>query len=1378
MNYDQLPPKHQAYLAERLRKRGKARTDCVIPKRTHAGPVPLSFAQESIWFASQLNPEAAAYNIAFTVPLSPEVTSHGVAAALNELAKNHEILRTEFLVAGGVPMQRVRAATSLDLVEIDRSKGQEFAERLREIAAQPFSITTSPLWRCRLIRGEAGSNLFVVIHHLIADGWSVAEMSREIQRLCSTEPSPSGVTLPHTAAVEYADFSVWQRQRFENGELEAHLLYWREKLTGAPAVSTLPPGRSRPATMSFRGFTRFFEINSDLATRLKELAQLEEASPFIVMLTAFNILLWRYSGQSDVVVGSPFACRLLPVLERVLGCFVNMLPLRTILTNGYSFCELVGKVKQTVLEAHAHEEYPFDRIVAALRPERSLAANPLFQTVFAVQNQGRGSQEKADGTLEQVSVSGTAKFDLSLVFSDTGSGFAGALEYSTDLFDAQLIDHFIEHYRTLLESVVEDPHVPIGSAQVFSGRQQERLSALNATEMTLVGESILASVFSQTPRWSDRVAIGYGEQVVSYASLRKMTGSVARRLITAGAKANDLIGICVGRSLELVPCILGTLEASCAYVPLDPDYPEERLRFMIEDADARVVITEPRSAGKFAASGAIVMLADEVTSPGPTGVTPPERAASGLAYMIYTSGSTGRPKGAKVHHRGFSNLIRWFVSEFSISADDSFLVISSFSFDLTQKNFLAPLCVGGRIVFLPSTHFEPLEIARAISREKITFVNCTPSAFYSIVDSVNGKYDLLGSLRWVILGGEPISLERLRSWLGSPGCHARIANTYGPTECSDVVAFAKLDVATQPLVAPVPIGRPVWNTKLAVVDDRLQLAPIGAIGELWITGMSVGEGYNKRPALNEAKFVQHGFEHLSDSLAYRTGDLVRYNSDEELLFVGRSDHQLKVRGFRVELEEIEHVLARSPDVEGAVVLARGDSDAAQLCAFVTPARQARQSLRNLMALSRTGVLDGKLVIDLPNGIPVLAVNRPETEFLFEEIWRADTYFQHGIAIGDGSCVIDVGANSGLFSLHIALRAQGLTILAFEPIPPLFELLQQNMGIHEVKAKCFPFGLGSRSHVAQFTYYPHVSIISGMYGDEEEDQETMRTFLSQAFARYEATVAERDLEELVSNRLETQHFECPLRTLSDVIEEQGLQHIDLLKVDTEKSELEVLQGIEQRHWSLIQQVVLEVHDRNGRLRDTIALLQRNGFSVVSEQAPQLTQTGIFNVYARRPAYSPNPATPALIQEALPASPRQLEKSLRKFAGEQLPNYMVPSSIILLEEFPTTPSGKVDRRALANLSLEGRPAYIAPRTAIEEELSSLWREILQLDVVGVDENFFELGGHSLQAAQLAARVRESFEIEFSVRAVFEQPSIAKLANHITSVILQELEPNSSA
>jgi amino acid adenylation domain-containing protein/FkbM family methyltransferase len=1365
MDYDQLAPEQQAYLAERLSGRPKNRVRSGIPKRSYSGPAPLSFAQEGIWFTSQLMPDGALYNIAFTLPLPDGVTSESVAGAIAELSRRHEILCTEFPAVNGTPMQRVCPGRVPELVELAPPPGEAGTTWLRTLVARPFSLSDGPLWRCHLLRTETGAKLFLVIHHLLADGGSVGEMSRQLLELCS-RPLSDELPEAESERLQYADFAVWQRQRFESGQLEQHLRYWREKLAGAPARCTFPADRPRRGAIS-RGETRFFTLGEEITGKLQSLARREEASLFMVLLAAFKALLSRYSGQTDVTVGSPFACRPLPVLERLLGCFVNLLPLRTTIEDDGSFRSLVAQVKQTVLEAHTHEEYPFDRIVEAVKPERSYGVNPLFQTVFSLQEQERATDSDSLSDTETASLSQTAKFDCTLVLSRVRDGITGAVEYDTELFTADFLLHVLDHYRTLIESVLADPQVPVGQAQLFSERQRALLLAGNETAVPFQAGALLDTLFATAEARSEAVAVRSGEAHLTAGCFGERSRNVARRLIEGDAGAGEPVALCAGPSLELVPAIVGILAAGCVYVPLDPGYPEKRLTFMIEDCAARIVLADPSVGDRLAGGNARVLsLGGRTPSSGNGG----EPRRSDLAYMIYTSGSTGHPKAAKVFHRGLANLIQWFLAQFAVAAEDRFLVLSSPSFDLTQKNFFAPLCVGAQIHFLSTEIFDPLEIARDISRQQITFINCTPSTFGAILEAVDGRYELLGSLRWVILGGEPIARERLRDWLDSPDCRARIANTYGPTECTDIAAFYELPADARD-EGPVPIGRPIANVELAVVDERERLSPLGAIGELWIAGAGVGAGYHARPALDRAKFVRRELAGLSARTWYRTGDLVRYNQGGELLFVGRQDQQLKIRGFRVELEEIESVLARDPNVEEAAVLA-STGETAEIRAFVVPAKSASRTLHHLLALRGRGALAGDLLLDLPNGMPVVVPNRPEAEFLYREIWEEESYFRQGIALGDGATVFDIGANAGLFSLHAATRARGLTLFAFEPIPPLFRMLRQNLSIHEVEARCFELGVSSASGSAEFTYYPHVSIISGMHGDAAEDQATMRTFLGQEFAEESATLGERDLAELVASRLEMERFRCPLRTLSELIEEHGVARIDLLKVDVEKSELQVLRGIAPGHWPLIQQVVLEVHDREGSLASVLTLLRGNGFAVEVEQASRLSQTGIHNVYARRPEYVAGNATRTPFAQALPASPRQLEAHLRKFAADHLPDSMVPRAIAVLERFPKTPSGKVDRLALANLPEERRVASVAPRTALEEELAGLWREVLEIEQVGAEDNFFELGGHSLKAAQFAARVRENFAIDFSVQSVFQHSRLSALAAFITSTILREM------
>ncbi|HEV7519010.1 MAG TPA: FkbM family methyltransferase, partial [Thermoanaerobaculia bacterium] len=648
----------------------------------------------------------------------------------------------------------------------------------------------------------------------------------------------------------------------------------------------------------------------------------------------------------------------------------------------------------------------------------------------------------------------------------------------------------------------------------------------------------------------------------------------------------------------------------------------------------------------------------------------------------------------------------------------------------------------------------------------------------------------LSALRSVFLGGEPLSPARLARWRISPGCRAEIVNSYGPTECTDVVAFWRLAPPGSP-AATVPIGRPVPNSRLWIVSPDLTLVPQGVSGELSVGGDSVGQGYLTDAGLTAARFVPDPFLGVPGARLYRTGDLARHLPGGEIEYLGRIDHQVKVRGFRIELGEIESVLAGHPGVAAAVVLAappRGaeqEPTATRLVAYLVPDPETARPLAELLRLEREGSLAERPSIELPNGLVVFHQNRSETEFLYRELFEEHSYFRHGIELQDGATVFNVGANIGLFDLLLARSVPGVEIFAFEPLPPIYEVLRANLDLYGVRARTFKHGLASVSGSATFDYFPHVSILSGRFADAAAERETLRKYMLAQPRPGEAIPSEEEMEDVLTDRLEKRSFVCPMRTLSEVVREHGVEVIDLLKVDVEKAELDVLQGLAEEDWPKVRQVVAEVHDLDGRLGEITQLLTRHGFEVTTEQDEQLRVNDLYNLYARRPPASRAPGTPqdaaVAWQPGAPALPwcsrERLVADVKRHARERLPEFMAPTAFVVLDSLPLTPSGKVDRRALPPPErdlVEPQGAFLPPRDPVEEVLALLWAQVLGRERLGMRDNFFDLGGHSLLATQVMSRVREAFQVELPLRSLFGAPTIEAFARVVSAARHREETP----
>ncbi len=864
---------------------------------------------------------------------------------------------------------------------------------------------------------------------------------------------------------------------------------------------------------------------------------------------------------------------------------------------------------------------------------------------------------------------------------------------------------------------------------------------------------------AQVDRTPEAVAVVSEEGRLTYAELEARANRLAHRLRRMGVVPETRVGISAERSLDLVVGLLGILKSGGAYVPLDPDYPRERLAFMLEDAAVPVLLTQ-------AALAPANDLAESPLRPAPAA------GPDNLAYMIYTSGSTGRPKGAMNAHRGICNRLLWMQEAFGLGPGDRVLQKTPFSFDVSVWEFFWPLMTGARLVLArPGGHQDPAYLAGLIVREGVTTLHFVPPMLRAFLEQEPGQ----ASLRRVICSGEalPMDLQR-RFFARLPG--VELHNLYGPTEAAVDVTWWPCDPGSAG--SGVPIGRPVANTRIHLLDAELRPVPAGETGELYIGGVQVGRGYLNRPDLTAERFVPDPFGQDEErwwsepgARLYRTGDLARYrpNSgldggpDGAIEYLGRIDFQVKIRGFRIELGEIEAVLDEQPGVEGSVVTAaEGPGGGLRLVAYLRPGARAA-AVRRWLRLERDGRLEGRAFHELPDGTVVAHRGHGETEFLWEEIFADRSYLRHGIELRGGDCVFDVGANIGLFSLF-AGREAAVRIHAFEPIPPVFETLRINADLHGLDVRLHDCGLSDRPGSAEFTYYPHATLISGRFADASEEREVVRSFLAGQQER--AGLSDGQIEELLDERLQAERHVCRLRTLSDVFAGEGIERVDLLKIDVEKSELEVLAGLREEDWPKVRQVVVEVHDLDGRMQRALDLLRRHGFEVAVEQDRMLTRTGLYNLYARRPGASPGEGR---LPAPAPAwtTPSQLIRDVKAGLRERLPEHMIPAAFVLLEELPLGPNGKVDRKALPapeSVRHGAEREHVAPSTPTEEALAAIWSEILGIergDRIGADDSFLDLGGHSLLATQILARVRDGLGVALSLRDVFERPVLGALA-----------------
>jgi amino acid adenylation domain-containing protein/thioester reductase-like protein len=895
-------------------------------------PIPLSFAQQRLWFLDQLEPGSSFYNIPIALRLTGHLDLTALTQSFNEIVRRHEILRTVFEMGDvGEPVQKILPSLIVNIEPIDLTATNQttvWQAFCRDEVTKPFDLCQGPLIRVSLLMladnsGYQDAVLMLTMHHIVSDGWSLKILVKEFAALYSAfvqnQPSP----LPELP-IQYADFACWQRRWLVGGELERQLNYWREQLGNTSSFLELPTDHPRPSVMTYCGATQCFDIEPDLAQQIRVSSKQHNVTLFIMLLAVFKLLLSRYSGQSDICVGTPVANRNRQDIENLIGFFVNTLVLRSDLSANPNFAELLVQVKSMVLDAQNHQDLPFEKLVEALQPERDPSRTPLFQVMFVLQN-----HDKLSLSLPGVDVaviedtSQTAKFDLTLHIQDWPDGrLSGAVEYNTDLFEAETIKRFTQHYLILMKVAIKQPQARVSELPLLSTTEERQiLHDWNATDVEYPQNRCIHQLFeAQVEQTPDAIALTFEGKSLSYTELNAQANQLAHYLIERGVGPDVLVGICLERSLEMVIGLLGILKAGGAYVPLDPNYPEERLMFMLADIKPIVVLTQAQFSGRDLGASEVLSLDSNWSKiESYPNVNPcPDLQPTNLAYCIYTSGSTGQPKGAGVPHQGILNRLQWMQAEYRLHHTDQVLQKTPYSFDVSVWEFFWSLMTGARLVVAaPELHKDSQGLIELIRRERITTIHFVPSMLQAFVDTPDVEH--CTSLKRVICSGEALPADLVQRF--QQKLPAELHNLYGPTEASvDVSYWACPPNCTE---TAVPIGKPIANIQLHILDRSLNPVPVGTPGELHIAGIGLGRGYLNRPGLTAEKFIPDPFGPAGSRL-YKTGDLVRYRSDGNIDYLGRIDHQVKIRGFRIELGEIEAQLLKHEGVKEAVVLARED----------------------------------------------------------------------------------------------------------------------------------------------------------------------------------------------------------------------------------------------------------------------------------------------------------------------------------------------------------------------------------------------------------------------------------------------------------------------
>ena len=959
----QLPPEKRKLLEQKLREKNLGRErvkQAVIKRRGSRDPSPLSFAQWRLWFLHQLEPDSQAYTIPHVMYFSGPLDVRALEAGLAGILARHEILHSTFPTENGGPVLRLSqpppvALKPIDLSGLEGQAKEDEAERvLLEVARRPFDLATGPLIRFCLLRiGDNEHRLLIAWHHIITDGWSLDLLERELAAFYNAALKGRAPPLPDLP-IQYTDYALWQQERLGEEAIAKELSYWEERLRGAPELLALPADRPRPLSQRYRGGRYNCAIPEVLVKRLEALGRQDDATLFMVLMAAFQILLHRLSGQSDICTGFPIAGRNMIETEDVIGLFANTLVLRSQLVGEAGFREVLRQVRKLVQDAYEHQELPFEKLVEVLQPERHLSHSPIFQVLLIYQNQPKTPPAFDGLTLRREVIDiGSSMFDLSLFVRRTDDGATLGFLYDIDLFEPATVARWAGHFESLLEGILANSDRRISALPLLSNAERAKLLyEWNATEAAYPCEACLHELIqAQAAATPEKTAVIFEDGAISYGDLDRDSNRLARHLRGLGVGPGRLVGICLERSAAMVTGLLAILKAGGAYVPIDPAFPRDRQAFMLEDAEISVLVTETGLLEELPLDGITLVRLDadavSIEAESPDALSDTGATAESLAYVIYTSGSTGRPKGVRLTHRAVVNFLASMRERPGLTADDSLVAVTTLSFDIAGLELYLPLLEGACVIIASrAVAMDGEALAAQLATSGATIMQATPATWRLLIESGwPGDPNLK-----ILCGGEALPRDLAEQLLDRCG---ELWNMYGPTETTIWSAVHR--VATGP--GPVPVGRPIANTDIYVLDAQLEPVPIGVAGEVFIGGAGVAQGYWKRPELTAERFVPHPFSEQSEARLYRTGDLGRFLASGELEVLGRLDHQVKLRGFRIELGEIEVGLAAHDQVQEAVVVLAGEGIDQRLVAYLVPSGDNAPMAKDLRAFLKERLPD-------------------------------------------------------------------------------------------------------------------------------------------------------------------------------------------------------------------------------------------------------------------------------------------------------------------------------------------------------------------------------------------------------------------------------------
>ena len=1325
---------------------------------------PLAPLQEGILFHHLAEDAGDPYLSTFVLGFPARVALDRFVEALRVVVARHDILRTSIHWDDlARPVQVVHRAVELPLQEIAVPPGEDtvaWLARRSDPATFRFSLDRAPLIALHAAPDPAdgGWCLALVNHHMISDHITLELILGEVAVLMDGRADCLPAPLPfrdHIAAIAATPAAAH----------EAHFA----GLLGDVDAGTVPFGVEALRGGAAGAHEGRLPLPPALASRIRDCARAQDTTPAVLFHVAWAQVVARTSGRDDVVFGTVLSGRMGGGdTGGMFGVFINTLPFRMRMDARDGRTAVADAAAQlSALLRHEHASLALTQRCSGVPAPQPLFTSLInYRRTVALAAPGEGGDDW--DRIRVLFMEERTNYPLSMSVNDEGEGFTLVVHCVREIAPAPVAALLAEAMAGLVDRLERASSAPVSALEVLSPELRRRLLGLPAPAPEMFDPERVPHrrFLACAARAPAAIALVDGDVAVSYGELAARAMRLAQALVADGVRPGDLVGLCAERGIALVVGLLGIHCAGGAYVPLDPGYPPERLALLLDDTAPRRTLADAAGAAALAAMSAPVAGLRRIDAGGPRfdadatdGMAAPALPlprADAPAYVIHTSGSTGTPKGVVVEHAQVASLFEATAPGFGFGPDDVWTLFHSCAFDFSVWELWGALAFGGRLVIVPAAIARsPVEFHALLCREGVTVLNQTPSAFRSLVP-VATTAEEAHRLRLVIFGGEALECRILAPWIRhAPLSRTRLANMYGITETT---VHATLHDLTEADVACAdsPVGRALPHLRVYVLDDRGRPVPPGVPGELYVAGAGVARGYLRRAALTAGRFLDDPF--VPGARMYRSGDVGRWREDGVLVHLGRNDGQVKIRGHRIEPGEIDARLSAHPAVQDLRALARnhGDGDR-RLVAHVVPSPRTAPHLHRLLALDAG---TGHATCALPGLGEVFHLNASETRFLHGEIFGGEGYLRHGVRLDDGDCVFDVGANIGMFSMFAATHRAGLRVFAFEPVPRVCEVLRRNLALLDVDAVVHDCGLSDAPGEAEFVFYPHNSVVSSSVLDVDATREVVASYLQAASEGDAAGV-----DELLDARMRGERLRRPLRTVSEIVREHAVSRIDLLKIDVEGAEWQVLSGIEAAHWPRILQVVVEVHDVDGRLEAVRARLRAEGFAVAVEQDAALRGTALHNVYAVRPqdaAADWRADAPAPAADAEWNSRDALERALRSMA-EALPAYMRPAHYVFLPAMPLTRNGKLNVAALPLPGARARTGarHSAPAGPVEEALAVVWCEVLQVAQVDREDDFFALGGHSLSAVQLSLRLRERHGLRLAIRDVFRHPVLRDMA-----------------